>query len=250
MAALMRPFWKAVFVSLVAATILVSSGFATPAWAQKSRVVVELFKGPNAEKVRLAVVRAVLKQRMEVVAAKKVAMVEADLGLIRASDNYTAVARELKVNAFIGGTVLPGRRPRLRIVVRTPDGGVVGNTMVAGINMPRLIRNIGGASGPKLMALVGNSKGAPVVAAKGGRAQDPLFSPGEAAAPAPELAAAEPAAAERAAKDEPAAEKEPEKVAEEDPPPPTRTSRRRLRRPRGPPARRPARARPASTWPS
>jgi hypothetical protein len=235
MAALMRPFWKAVFVSLVAATILVSSGFATPAWAQKSRVVVELFKGPNAEKVRLAVVRAVLKQRMEVVAAKKVAMVEADLGLIRASDNYTAVARELKVNAFIGGTVLPGRRPRLRIVVRTPDGGVVGQTMVAGINMPRLIRNIGGASGPKLMALVGSSKGAPVVAAKGGRGEGPVFAPGEAAAPAPDLAAAEPAAADRAAKDEPAEEKEPEKVAEEDPPasdadveaeapPPTRTA--------------------------
>ena len=62
------------------------------------------------------------------VAVKKVAMVEADLGLIRASDNYTAVARELKVNAFVGGTVMPGRRPRARIVVRSADGGVVGQT--------------------------------------------------------------------------------------------------------------------------
>jgi hypothetical protein len=214
MAALMRPSSKAVFVSLVAATILVSSGLTSPAWAQKSRVVVELFKGPNAEKVRLAVVRSVLK-RMEVVAAKKVAMVEADLGLIRASDNYTAVARELKVNAFIGGTVLPGRRPRLRIVVRTPDGGVVGQTMVAGINMPRLIRNIGGTAGPRLMALVSSSKSGTAVAAGKAKGEDPLFSPGEGAKPATEVAAAEPA--ERAAKDEPAEEKEEPKAAEDEP---------------------------------
>jgi hypothetical protein len=236
MAALMRPLSKAVFVSMVAATILMSSGFTTPAWAQKARVVVELFKGPNAEKVRLAVVRSVLKQRMEVVQAKKVAMVEADLGLIRASDNYTAVARELKVNAFIGGTVLPGRRPRVRIVVRTPDGGVVGQTMVAGINMPRLIRNISGSSGPRLMALVNNSKGGTAVAAKSGRGEDPLFSPGEAAKPAAEAVAAAEPAAERAAKDEAPAEKEeaPSKVAADEPgadadveaeaPPPTRSA--------------------------
>jgi hypothetical protein len=150
---------KVVFVALVASTLFLGSGFTSNAWAQKKRVVVELFKGPNAERVRLAVVRSLLKQRIEVVQVKKVAMVEADLGLIRASDNYPAVARELKVNAFVGGTVMPGKRPRARIVVRSPDGGVVGQTAFQGMNVIRLIANIDNGGGPRLVAMVGSAKG-------------------------------------------------------------------------------------------
>jgi hypothetical protein len=216
----MRPAWKAVFVSLVAATVLMSWGSSSPAWAQKTRVVIEPFKGPNADRVRLAVVRAALKQRLEVVAAKKVAMVEADLGLIRASDNYSAVARELKVNAFIGGTVMPGRRPRVRVVVRSADGGVVGQSNFAGINLARLIRNVSGGAGPKLAALAGSARNAPMAAGGRGRAEGPVFSPGtEATPPPPAVAAAEPPT-ERAAKEapEPAEASEPKVAEAEDDP--------------------------------
>jgi hypothetical protein len=115
---------KAVFVALVASTLFLGSSFTSNAWAQqKKRVVVELFKGPNAERVRLAVVRALLKSRVEVVQVKKVAMVEADLGLIRASDNYPAVGARAEGERLRRRTVMPGKRPRARIVVRSPDGG-------------------------------------------------------------------------------------------------------------------------------
>jgi hypothetical protein len=219
MAALSRLVSKT--VSLVATTILVGSGLRSEAWAQKSRVIVELFNGPNAEKVRLAVVRMLLKERIEVVAIKKVAMVEADLGLIRSSDNYAAVARELKVNAFVAGTVLPGRRPRLRIVVRTPDGGVVGNRMVGGVSMPKLMRNIGGAGGPVVAMITGSrgGGGTEVAAKSGGGAKEglgPVFSPSTDTPPPPPPALA-------------AAEKEEEKeappaAAEKEEEPPTKTA--------------------------
>jgi hypothetical protein len=177
----LRATAKAVFVALVASSLIIGSGFISSAWAQqKTRVVVELFKGPNADRVRLAVVRALLKSRIEVVQVKKVAMVEADLGLIRASDNYPAVARELKVNAFVGGTVIPGRRPRARVVIRTPDGAVVGQVPFMGMNLARLIKNIdGGGGGPKLLAVLG----------KGGGGAAPDFLPGDSP---PAVAAAEP----------------------------------------------------------
>jgi hypothetical protein len=218
MAALSRLVSKAVFVSLVATTIVLGSGLRSEAWAQKGRVIVELFNGPNAEKVRLAVVRTLLK-KVEVVAIKKVAMVEADLGLIRASDNYAAVARELKVNAFVGGTVMPGRRPRLRIVVRTPDGAVVGQRMVGGINMARMLRNIAGAGGPVIAMINGSRAGGTAVAAKsgGGSAKEglgPVFSPNTDTPPPPPpaLAAAEKEEEKEAAAPAAPAEKE------EDPP--------------------------------
>jgi hypothetical protein len=178
----MRPSVKAVFVALVAASVSLSAAVTSPAWAQKKPVVVELFKGPNAEKVRLAVVRALLKQRIEVVPIKRLAMVEADLGLIRASDNYGAVSRELKNSAFVSGTVTPGRRPRVRIVVRSADGAVVGQTPFMGMNMARLIRNIGQGGGTRLAALIGNARGGP---GDRGRAVPPVFSP----APAPPVVA-------------------------------------------------------------
>jgi hypothetical protein len=190
---------KAVFVTVafLASTLVLGSVFPSNAWAQKKRVVVELFKGPNAERVRLAVVRALLKSRIEVVQVKRVAMVEADLGLIRASDNYPAVARELKVNAFVGGTVMPGRRPRARVVVRTPDGAVVGQLPFMGMNLARLIKNIDGGGGPKLVAMLGRGGGA-----------GPDLPPDDAGAgPPPVVASVEP---ERPARrEEPAAEERP-----------------------------------------
>ena len=63
---------------------------------------------------------------IEVVPDKQLAMVEADLGLIRVSENYPAVARELKANAFVGGIVIRGRRPKARVVVRNADGKIIG----------------------------------------------------------------------------------------------------------------------------
>src|SRR5688572_15282966 len=104
------------FAVLLATTILVGTVFSNEAYAQKKRVVVEMFnKGPNPAKVRAAVIRGLLKNGIEVVPDKRIAALEADLGLIKVSDSYAAVARETKAVAFIGGVVTPGRRAKARV---------------------------------------------------------------------------------------------------------------------------------------
>jgi hypothetical protein len=118
---------KRAVCGLIASTLLVVAG--GEAWAQKTRkVVVEQFKGAGADKFRDLVANALEKvSGIDVVADKKVATTEADLGLLTVSDSYEAVARELKVAAFVGGTVAgTKKKTTLKLRVKDAEGNALG----------------------------------------------------------------------------------------------------------------------------
>jgi hypothetical protein len=163
------------FAVLLAATIFVGTVFSSEAYAQKKRVVVEMFnKGPGPAKVRLAVIRGLLKNGIEVVPDKKVAAVEADLGLIKVSDSRPAVARETKADAFVGGVVAAGRRPKARVVIRSAEGKTLGAASWQGRNIKQLIAMVNATAGAKLAPIVKSAGGAPAVARADTAESDPL----------------------------------------------------------------------------
>ena len=196
------------FAVLLASTLFVGVAFSTEAHAQKKRVVVEMFnKGPGPAKVRAAIIRGLLKNGIEVVPDKRIAAIEADLGLIKVSDSYAAVARETKASAFIGGVVAMGRRPKARAVVRSADGKPLGAQGWQATNINRLVAAVNATAGPKLAAIV---KGAPAgggagaAVAKADAESDPLATPARKGKAAEEVAAAEaPAEEEEAPKRRP-----------------------------------------------
>ena len=162
---------------LLATTLLVGSLFSGEAFAQKKKVVVEMFnKGPNPAKVRAAIIRGLLKNGIEVIPDKRIAAVEADLGLIKVSDSYAAVARETKANAFIGGVVTAGRRPKARVVVRSAEGKTLGAQAWQAPNIGRLVAAVNATSGPRLAGIIKGAGAAPAAVARADAASDPLAS--------------------------------------------------------------------------
>jgi hypothetical protein len=208
------------FAVLLASTLLVGTVFSNEAWAQKKRVVVEMFnKGPGPAKVRAAIIRGLLKNGIEVVPDKRVAAIEADLGLIKVSDSYAAVARETKAHAFIGGVVAMGRRPKARAVVRSAEGKPLGAGGWQATNLPRLIAAVNASAGPRLAGIIkgaGAAPPAPAAVAKADADSDPLAEKPGKAEPAEEVAAAEaPADEEPAPRRRPRKGQDAEEGAEE-----------------------------------
>src|SRR2546421_910172 len=118
---------KGALWGLIASTLLVTVASPSDAWAQKTqKVVVEKFSGPGTVRFR-SMVLAVLAQRgADVVPNEKVTSIEADLGLLQVSDNYAAVAKELKVNAFLGGTITGKKR---RVIAQLHRAGAHGKSL-------------------------------------------------------------------------------------------------------------------------
>ena len=162
-----RPFRQS-FLRRCRSTVLLGSGFSAEAFAQKKTVVVRACsRGPTArQRPRIVVQKSLASGGIEVVPDKKLAMVEADLGLIKVSDSYTAVARELKVNAFVGGIVHRGRRPKARVVVRNADGKIIGAQGWQATSLPKLMAAVNATAGPEAGGLSGAGGGG---AAAGGR---------------------------------------------------------------------------------
>jgi hypothetical protein len=223
---------------LLAATLFVGTVFSSEAYAQKKRVVVEMFnKGPGPAKVRLAVIRGLLKNGIEVVPDKRIAALEADLGLIKVSDSYAAVARETKATAFIGGVVASGRRPKARVVVRSAEGKPLGAQGWQATNIRKLIAAVNATAGPRLAAIIKNAGGPPAVARAETVDSDPLGGAGSRRAAGAKEKEEEPAAeggsrrskAEEAAAEEPAdspeADAEVADAADEDEPSPRKRAR-------------------------
>lgn len=126
---------KGALCGLVASTLLMVAG--GEAWAQKTRnVVVEQFRGSGADKYREMVTAALQKlPGVDVVSDKKVATTEADLGLLTVSDSYEAVARELKVAAFVSGVVAAAKKKTtLKLAVKDAEGKSLGNQSWSGAN--------------------------------------------------------------------------------------------------------------------
>jgi hypothetical protein len=161
------------------------------AWAQKKKVVVVQFKGPAADKYRIAVMKSVFHSGIDVVPDKTLVKVEADLGLQKVSDSYTGVSRELKLAGFVSGIITGGRRPKARVIVHDPSGKPIGGQIFQATSAPKLMAMVAAGSGPKVAAVLGGG---------GGGGEPVAEAPAEKAA----VAAAEPAAKE----DKAAAEEE------------------------------------------
>ena len=161
--------------------------FSGEAWAQKKKVVVVQFKGPAADKYRIAVMKSVFHSGIDVVPDKTLVKVEADLGLQKVSDSYTGVSRELKLSGFVSGIITGGRRPKARVIVHDATGKPIGGQIFQATSAPKLMAMVAAGAGPKVASVLGAGGGA--------AAAEPVA---EAKAPAKEeaVAAAEPAADE------------------------------------------------------
>jgi hypothetical protein len=198
------------FAVLALSSLFVLTGLEGVASAQRKPVVIEMFKGPNAPRVRAVVAKALMKSGLTVVTDKKLAAIEADLGLVKVSENYPAIARETKAVGFVAGIVTGGRRPKARVVVRNPEGKIIGAQGWQATGFGKLLLAVNGTAGPKIAGIIsaGGGGGAP--------AEKPAVA-GKAAAEDDVLAAAE-----KPAKGAPAEEAAAE---EEDPAPRKRKSK-------------------------
>jgi hypothetical protein len=188
------PFAVAFALSLFALV-----GIEGVASAQKKAVVIEMFKGPNAPRVRAVVAKALTRSGLTVVSDKRLAAIEADLGLVRVAENYPAIARETKAIGFVAGIVTGGRRPKARVVVRNAEGKIIGGQGWQATGFGKLLLAVNGTAGPKIAGILSGGGGAarPAVAAapKAEPAEDILAAADRKAAAAEEAA---PAAEEEA----------------------------------------------------
>jgi hypothetical protein len=148
---------KGAFCSLIASTLLITLVSTHEAWAQKSqRVVVEKFSGPGTVRFRSMVLATLNQRGTEVVPNDKVTSTEADLGLLQVSDNYAAVAKELKVSAFIGGSITPkGKRKFIaKLHGSGPNGKSLGQAAWAAPNLAKLFAAIGANLSKKIAGML------------------------------------------------------------------------------------------------
>ena len=193
-----------VVLASILSFLLLGSASSGEAHAQKKNVVVEMMKGPMAPRLRIVVTKSLARGGFTVVPDKKLAAIEADLGLIKVSDSYSAVAREVKATAFLAGIMVGGRRPKARVVVRNADGKIIGAQGWQATSLPKLLAAVNATATPKLSGII-NGGG-------GGRAPGPAAPKAESTedllASAEKSAAKKPAAAEAEAEAEAPAEEE------------------------------------------
>ncbi|MDX2019829.1 MAG: hypothetical protein SF187_06275 [Deltaproteobacteria bacterium] len=105
--------------------------------AAATKVVVEQFDGSGSANFRDQVKKALKDLDVDVITDKKLAATEADLGLMQASDSYTAVAKQLGASHFVRGTV-KGKKPTATLVVKDSDGKKLGQKVFTGKNAAQL----------------------------------------------------------------------------------------------------------------
>lgn len=151
---------KGAICGLVASILLLTLAPSNEAWAQRrQRVVVEKFSGPGTLKFRILLLNVLEKRKVEVVDIEKVTTTEADLGLLQVSDNYEAVARELKVAAFFGGTISgKGRSMVARLRGTGSDGKSLGQASWSGKSMPKLYASISATLAQKVTGMLSGAR--------------------------------------------------------------------------------------------
>jgi len=132
--------WKGSSRCIVAALLLsAGASVATGAHAQP-RIVVADFGGPGGSRIRAQVVRGLSDAPVELVAQDEMRAAARSLGVAPSSaSDYGRVAAELRVRAFVEGTVSrSGRRFQCEVTVRGGDGEVAGAHAFTGRN-PRAL---------------------------------------------------------------------------------------------------------------
>lgn len=162
-------------VAVLACGVVFSAMWSTAAQAaDKQKVVVEQFGGPSSDKLRSLVLKAIDKAAgFDAIADKKVAAVEADLGLMQTADAYGAVARELKASGFVRGTVSGGKKAKAKIVVRDGDGNTVAEDSWSGKNPAKAVDAASKQLASSLASMLGKLKGAPSGSAPVAKAEKP-----------------------------------------------------------------------------
>ena len=197
-----------VVLASILSFLLLGSASSGEAHAQKKNVVVEMMKGPMAPRLRIVVMKSLARGGFTVVPDKKLAAIEADLGLIKVSDSYSAVAREVKATAFLAGIMVGGRRPKARVVVRNADGKIIGAQGWQATSLPKLLAAVNATATPKLSGIINGGGGrAPAPAAPKAESTEDLLAAAE------KSAAKKPAAAEAEAETEAPAEEAAEEAA-------------------------------------
>jgi hypothetical protein len=90
---------------------------------------------------------------------EKVTATEADLGLLQVSDNYAAVAKEIKVAAFFGGTISgKGRKVTARLRGTGADGKPLGQAVWNAKSLAKLFAAVGGTLSKKMAGMMAGAK--------------------------------------------------------------------------------------------
>lgn len=164
------------FASTFVLAFLASSVGSRGAWAQKKTVVLEQFSGPSSDRFRQMVQASLGKQGVELIPDKKVASVEADLGLIAVSDGYPAAAKALGNSVFVGGSIASAKRQKAKLVLKGPDGSPLGDQSWGAPTSDKLLAAIGEDLDSKLGALLNGGSGggaATAVASTEAKAEKP-----------------------------------------------------------------------------
>ena len=129
-----------IFAGFACLACVVAAFWQAPAMAA-GKVVVEQFDGSGASAFREQVKKTLKDLDVDVVTDKKLAATEADLGLMQASDSYSAVSKQLGATNFVRGTV-KGKNPVATLVVKDKDGKKVGQKTFKGKNSAQLMATL------------------------------------------------------------------------------------------------------------
>jgi hypothetical protein len=145
---------KGSFAIVIASAVVLSAAFSREARAEK-RVVVEPFSGPAAMTYRIWVMKSLDRAGFDVVPDRQVIVVRSGLGAQRVGDSYPEIARKLKLSGYISGFISGGRRPRARIIVRTPAGVPIGGQVFRAARPPKLLAMVNGGAGRLVVSVLG-----------------------------------------------------------------------------------------------
>ena len=184
-----------IVLGVLAALVLGWSGSAS---AEKKRVGVPRFDGPQEGTVRKAVMQVLKGDGYEVVGAKEIDGAASGAGVqLDSNDGFKAVAKELAISAFVTGEVA---KKKAKLTIRNgADGTVSGEGSFGGANPNKVAGDVRDGFSRRLGSAVDRGR-APAGAKK---AQAPVAEaeePDDTAAGGDDSAAAKPAAAAASAK--------------------------------------------------
>jgi len=138
---------------VLAVLAVVAVGWSGSAAAEKKRVGVPKFDGPQEGVIRKAVMHALKSGGYEVVGSREIDASAKNAGAeLDANDGFKAVAKELAISAFVTGEV--GKK-KAKLTVRTgSDGSVTGEGSFAGANPRKIAAEVRDGFGRRLGSAV------------------------------------------------------------------------------------------------
>jgi hypothetical protein len=130
---------KTTLIAMLALASLVGAG---TAHAERKRVGVPKFEGPQEAAIRGRVMKALKGEGYEVVSPSKIDTAVSDKGVsLDSNDGFRAVAKELSIMAFVTGEIV-GKKARLAVRSGS-DGAVIGEAAITAPNPKKLAAEVG-----------------------------------------------------------------------------------------------------------